>query len=176
MELFNKKAVRRLIEFKWPLVREYVIKRLFIPFVAYLLLFTIYMGYIYEWRLLNKWYLHTLNWIFMLTLFIFSFYFLGIETYQLKTNKLAYFASIWNYLDLIPPLLLVVFIPLSMAGTFNDEFGIEKNQTLEASLQATMSLMLWLKFLYFLRIFQSTGYLIKIIIAVCVDMRYFLLI
>lgn len=39
-----------------------------------------------------------------------------------------------------------------------------------------MSLLLWLKFLYFLRIFKSTGYLIKIIIAVCVDMRHFLLI
>ncbi len=39
-----------------------------------------------------------------------------------------------------------------------------------------MSLLLWLKFLYFLRIFKSTGYLIKIIIAVCVDMRHFLFI
>ena len=39
-----------------------------------------------------------------------------------------------------------------------------------------MSLLLWLKFLYFLRIFKSTGYLIKIIITVCVEMRDFLLI
>jgi len=43
-------------------------------------------------------------------------------------------------------------------------------------MQATISLLLWLKFLYFLRIFKSTGYLIKIIIAVCFDMRYFLFI
>ena len=35
---------------------------------------------------------------------------------------------------------------------------------------------MWLKFLYFLRIFQSTGYLIRIIIEVCVDMRHFLLV
>lgn len=39
-----------------------------------------------------------------------------------------------------------------------------------------MSLILWLKFLYFLRIFAATGYLIRIIIAVVVDMRNFLLI
>ena len=39
-----------------------------------------------------------------------------------------------------------------------------------------MSLLLWLKFLYFLRIFSSTGYLIKIIISVCFDIKYFLLI
>lgn len=34
--------------------------------------------------------------------------------------------------------------------------------------------MIWLKFLYFLRIFESTGYLIRIIIQVCIDMRHFL--
>jgi len=47
---------------------------------------------------------------------------------------------------------------------------------LEASLQASMSLLIWIKFLYFFRIFQSTGYLIRIIIEVVVDMRHFLLI
>jgi hypothetical protein len=36
--------------------------------------------------------------------------------------------------------------------------------------------MLWIKFLYFFRIFQSTGYLIRIIISVLVDMRHFLFI
>jgi len=39
-----------------------------------------------------------------------------------------------------------------------------------------MSLILWLKFLYFLRIFAATGYLIKIIVEVVYDMRHFLLI
>jgi hypothetical protein len=47
---------------------------------------------------------------------------------------------------------------------------------LEALMQATINLLLWLKFLYFLRIYQGTGYLIKTIIAVVLDMRYFLLI
>jgi hypothetical protein len=35
---------------------------------------------------------------------------------------------------------------------------------------------MWLKFLYFLRIFQKTGYLIRIIVEVVIDMRHFLLI
>jgi hypothetical protein len=39
-----------------------------------------------------------------------------------------------------------------------------------------MALMLWIKFLYFFRIFQSTGYLIRIITEVVIDMRHFLLI
>ena len=39
-----------------------------------------------------------------------------------------------------------------------------------------MTLFIWLKFLYFLRIFSSTGYLIRIIIDVIKDMRFFLMI
>lgn len=66
----------------------------------------------------------------------------------------------------------MVFIPLAAIGVFDNRGA----PTLEGSLQATMSLILWLKFLYFLRIFKSTGYLIRIIIEVCVDMRHFLLI
>lgn len=53
MELFNNKGIKNLIEFRWPLVREYVVKRLFLPFVAFLFTFVLYMGQIYEWRELD---------------------------------------------------------------------------------------------------------------------------
>jgi hypothetical protein len=39
-----------------------------------------------------------------------------------------------------------------------------------------MSLLVWLKFLYFLRIFTATSYLIRIIIEVIIDIRHFLLV
>lgn len=68
--------------------------------------------------------------------------------------------------------MLLIFIPLALVGVFDNSGA----PTLEACLQATMSLILWLKFLYFLRIFAATGYLIRIIIEVIVDMRHFLLI
>jgi hypothetical protein len=38
-----------------------------------------------------------------------------------------------------------------------------------------ISLILWLKLLYFLRIFKSTGYYIRTIIEVIMDIKYFLL-
>lgn len=43
-------------------------------------------------------------------------------------------------------------------------------------MQGCMSLVVWIKLLYFMRIFQSTGYLVRIILQVCIDMRYFLFI
>lgn len=79
-------------------------------------------------------------------------------------------------MDFIPPILLLAFIPLVVIGYFNpDESGFKPNADLEAVLSATMILLLWLKFLYFLRIFQETGYLIRIITEVVYDIRHFLL-
>lgn len=49
------------------------------------------------------------------------------------------------------------------------------NLSLEAALQATLSFLLWIKFIYFFRVFQSIGFLIRIIIEVVVGMKNFLL-
>mmetsp|Transcript_24585 Transcript_24585/g.38158 ORF Transcript_24585/g.38158 Transcript_24585/m.38158 type:complete len:187 (-) Transcript_24585:757-1317(-) len=50
------------------------------------------------------------------------------------------------------------------------------NRKIYAILMSIASLCLWIKFLYFFRIFDSTGFLITAILAVIKDMRYFLLI
>lgn len=42
-------------------------------------------------------------------------------------------------------------------------------------LQSIISLIVWLKLLYFLRIFKATGYYIRTIVEVIKDMRYFLM-
>ena len=44
------------------------------------------------------------------------------------------------------------------------------------TLQAFASIFLWFKFLYFLRIFKQTGYLIRMILDVVFSMRIFLLV
>lgn len=35
MELFDLKAIKKLIEFKWTLTKEFTIKKLFIPFLIF---------------------------------------------------------------------------------------------------------------------------------------------
>ena len=47
-------------------------------------------------------------------------------------------------------------------------------RTLEGVLQAVLSLIIWLKLLYFLRIYKSFGYYIRLIVDVIIDMKYFL--
>lgn len=42
MDLFKNEVVRALIDYKWPLVRTYTIRTLFIPFSLYLASFIIF--------------------------------------------------------------------------------------------------------------------------------------
>lgn len=84
---------------------------------------------------------------------------------------MQYLYSMWNYIDLVPQFMLIVFVLFSNMGVFHKD-----SQLMEGSMQATMSLFIWFKFLYFLRIFEKTGYLIRIILSVGEEMRFFLLI
>lgn len=42
IELFDYRSIKAIIDFKWPLAKEYTIKYLFVPFCFYLALFIAY--------------------------------------------------------------------------------------------------------------------------------------
>jgi len=129
MEIFEKKAIKRVIELKWPLTREYTIKRLFFPFVLFLSYYLIYMNWIFYMREeSNTW--MWINYGSQFILLLLSYYFISLEAEQLKNEGINYLKSIWNYLDLCPPILLFVFIPLAILGVFDNRGA----PTLEASL------------------------------------------
>lgn len=79
--------------------------------------------------------------------------------------------SPWNYIDIIPPCMNIAVISTNIA---NEYIGLEPT-TLHVIL-AVACFFMWMKLLYFLRIFESTGYLISMIIEVINDMGTFFLI
>ena len=50
MELFTVKAIKKFIDYKWPITKEYTIKKLFIPFLLYLVTYVIYMSGVYVYK------------------------------------------------------------------------------------------------------------------------------
>ena len=94
--------------------------------------------------------MHVFNRICQGMLFIWSCYFLYSESKQLKKEGINYLASPWNYLDFVPSILMIAFIIFELLGEFD---GKEKRLHLQGIMQATMTLLIWLKALYFLRIF-----------------------
>lgn len=78
MSVFDCKAVRRIIEFKWPLTREYTIKKLFIPFICFLSFYLVYMNYIFYQREVSEDWMW-ISYGFMVPLLAFSLYFVHNE-------------------------------------------------------------------------------------------------
>lgn len=85
----------------------------------------------------------------------------------MKTDGLNYLSSVWNYIDVITPLTI-----LTVLTTNSLELGLHPN--IERTLQAIGVFFMWIKLLYFFRIFKSFGYLIRLLILVVDDMRTFL--
>lgn len=78
--LFQKKAIQKLIDFNFKVVKKYTIQKLFIPFGVFLVLFVFYLNFVYEKRFshdleeANFWY--PIDLTLMGILGAFAFYFL----------------------------------------------------------------------------------------------------
>jgi hypothetical protein len=98
---------------------------------------------------------------------------------QIAQGPIDYLTSLWNYIDLIPPfgiyIYTVVMILNSQITTENTDMKYISART-EGMITSLISFFMWIKFLYFLRIFENTGYLIRMITEVIVDMRHFFLV
>ena len=92
---------------------------------------------------------------------------------QLRGEGFEYLYSFWNYIDLIPPIGMYAMV--FMLGA-RDLFQVNVSSDVERTVLAIVSFFMWMKFLYFLRIFKETGYLIRMIIEVIKDMRNFFLV
>lgn len=112
----------------------------------------------------NKWYI--CNFSFKIINFFWILYLIYIEIRQVIFHKLAYFASFWNLIDLFTIITSLVVIILDSIPAVSYEAWIP---------WAAISLLfLWLKLFYFGRVFTSTAALIRMIIEITFDMRYFL--
>jgi len=82
-------------------------------------------------------------------------------------HKISYFKSFWNLIDLISLLLNLSVIILDLVN----------NNTMDSNSVASVAILLmWVKLFYFLRIFNSTAHLIRMIIEIISDMRYFVIV
>ncbi len=76
-----------------------------------------------------------------------------------------YFSGPWNYIDLLP----LTTITFSMMVEYFYDFP-----TTERAINSISVFFIWIKFLYFLRMFRSSSKFISMIVSVVADMRIFL--
>lgn len=85
---------------------------------------------------------------------------------------MKYITGIWNYIDLIPIVLVLSALILSSWVEFVESDIVHWQRYLNA----VASFFIWFKFLYFFRIFRTFGHLISTIIEVINDMKVFMVI
>jgi hypothetical protein len=100
-------------------------------------------------------------------LFIFNSYTLTIEVRQMVSSGYNYVQSIWNILDCITILISPTIIIMDFANV-RDE--------LLRPLISICVLLFFIRFFYFLRIFESSTKIVRIIIEITYDIKIFILV
>ncbi|CDW87954.1 wd-40 repeat protein [Stylonychia lemnae] len=172
IQIFNNKAIMCLIDFMWPIAKRQTIKYLFVPFLVYLALFVSYSNVLCG-QVEQNYHIYDAKIVIIALLYVMSIYLLINEVRQVYKLKLNYFRSIWNYSDISPPILVIIVISFHLRHHVDNSYELP---SFIITLHSFASLLVWIKFLYFLRIFRTTGYLINMLSTVLWDMKIFLLI
>jgi hypothetical protein len=105
-------------------------------------------------------------------IYLFYLEIIAIVTDAAMTNFLEallfYFGDVWNIVDLTSYSFNIVGVMVRLLN--------EKDTNLSSIAFAVSSLLMWLKILYFLRAFKSTGPLVSMILQILFESRFFLLI
>lgn len=126
---------------------------------------------------------------FRIAILVCLLYFLIIEVAQLsKQGFMLHFMDFWNYLDITIPLMILSTECLNYLGYLRTSFcDYVQQHTSEEELEcedyilvrclySLIAFLMWIRFIYFFRVFKRTGYYIRMIIEVIKDMRQFFLI
>lgn len=171
IDLFSLQIVRLIIRFCWSYFRQYIVIYLFIPYLTYFGLFVFYATYLHKKQAENE----NGTWegfgiastLAIIVLLIFIAYFAYFEARQIFFHKVYYFVSFWNMMDLVSLILNTIILIADLAGLDEAEL---------VTLSACAVLIMWLKIFYFGRIFLSTAAMIRMVLEITYDMKFFLMV
>ena len=153
----------------WGVCWKYLMVYVFVPFAVYFSVFVVYVTYVHKNKVQNGQSYSDSYGIAQIILIIITLLFIiyqgFYEAKQIWVNKLNYFFSFWNLVDLISLLLNLTVCISDLAGLDDSRF---------IPLSAIAILFMYLKLFYFGRIFISTAAMVRMVIAIIYDMRYFL--
>ena len=170
-DYFSNKVIQQLIDLNHPLVQKFVTFYIILPFVIFHILFVVYMNRIYEHRKDDDLDIKRANWVLSIILLCFCVYFISFEIKQFTVQKRDYMTSIWNYIDMIAPIGIIILQIIQ----FMELYDYEINEDFNRCVLSISTFFMWVKLFYAMRIFKKYGYLIRMIIEVMFDMGVFLL-
>lgn len=171
MDLFSLNIIRNIINFFWGYYRKAIIGYIFLPFIFYFVLFILYTTYFQKQMEEDgdsRFHRYGMaGFISIILIIIFIIYNAFYEILQLIDQKLQYFMTFWNLVDMTSLLLNIIIVIMDL--------GEAKDQHIN-TLMGIAVLFMWLKLFYFGRIFTKTAGIVRMILQITFDMKYFLLI
>jgi hypothetical protein len=79
---------------------------------------------------------------------------------------------VWNAIDLFPPIFIIAVVTQRLRQDY--EFDELMKPGFIDTVHAVTCLLMWLKFLYFLRLFESTSHLVRVILNMFWEMKTFI--
>ena len=135
-----------------------------------MLFFIVYITYIYEKKVEaaaigeHELAFKRLDYFFIAVVLAFMAFFLSLELRQIYNLKISYFTSFWNDVD-------ICTYALSIAVCICDLAKVSPNSI--RALGAVAILMVYVKLFYFLRLFERTAGLVRMIMQIVSDMFTF---
>ena len=167
VNIFGQSIIRDIILFQWSYFKTMIILKLLIPYVIYFVTFWVYATYIVKNQATESsttGVYHIFAIIIGVIILIFNIGWGYVETTQMLFHKLEYFKSFWNLLDLSSVILNVCVVIMEFSNA--DFRNINRVSGISV-------LILYFKLFYFLRIFFATAYLVRMIIEIVLDMKFF---
>lgn len=175
IQIFSLDIIRYIILYQWRFIKKHIIIKLFIPFVFYFTVFILYSTWFIRYKneqyekdgenTWGEWRIICLCCVVFLGLFIL--YWIYVELFQIKFHRLAYFKSFWNLLDLGSIFINIAVLAMDQAEV--SHFDIN-------AVSSVAVIIMWFKMFYFLRIFKATAHLIRMIIEIIMDMKWFIIV
>lgn len=166
-KIFSNLAVQAIIQRHWHRTKYVFWWMMMFPYVIQIITFTYWSNYVLgQSEIKLGTFGNDQNAICTQILQITSGYFLVIELNQMVAQRVwPYLKTAWNYIESGPLILIVINCHRANRKDFDEYFY---------RMQAIAALLSWMKFLYYLRSFERTGYLVKMVEEVCWDMKEFM--
>ena len=171
--IFSSKAVQYLIDFNWEITKVYSIVFLFIPFVLFQATFIAYSN-VFNGQFNPPEFSFDIGYIVLSALlYFFSLYFLINEFGQMSLTGKSYFGwgLVWNLIDFLPPVFIIAVVTQRLRQ--DQEFDELTVPGFIDTVHAVTCLLMWLKFLYFLRLFDSTSHIVRVMFNMFWEMKVF---
>lgn len=168
MKYFEIDTIQLIVNYQWKIMKPQIILFLFVPFLINMLLFNFYCLFLFEDAKDNEGFHNTVyiyKFIVQILLLIFSIHTFYVEFKQITFHREAYLHSFWNILDLTVVVMAPIIVIMDL---------VDFDNTKIRHLMAFCNLTFYLRFFYFLRIFDSSAHLVRTIIEITYDIRNFL--